>query len=276
MNGIPILTTPRLAIPRLGLGTWPMKGAEAERAVAGAIGLGYRHIDTAAMYANEEAVGAGIRAAGVAREEIFLTTKVWWTELAPDALRASAEASLKRLGTPYVDLLHIHWPARGMDLPAALGALAQLQRDGLARAVGVCNFPPGLLRRALESGIAPIACLQVECSVYLWQDRLVDLCRAHGLALTAYSPIAKGQVNEDPVIQAIARKHGATPVQVAIAWLLAQDGLVAIPKSARPEGQRENLAAAALKLDAEDLAAIGALPKDRRLVNPEFAPDWVA
>jgi 2,5-diketo-D-gluconate reductase B len=272
----PILETNRLRIPRIGLGTWQLRGEEAAKAVEGAIGLGYRHIDTAAMYGNEEAVGAGIAASGIPRGEIFLTTKVWWTELAPDALRASAEASLKRLGTPYADLVLIHWPARGMDLAAALGALARLREDGLARAVGVSNFPPGLLRRALDLAIAPIAALQVECHVYLWQEPLAALCRQHGLAMTAYSPVAKAQVNDDPVIRRIAARHGATPVQVALAWLLAQENLVAIPKSGRAQGQRENLAAAAVALDAADLAAIAALPKDRRLVNPDFAPDWAA
>ena len=272
----PILDTAKLRIPRIGLGTWLMKGAEATRAVETAIAMGYRHIDTAAMYGNEEAVGAGILASGVAREEIFLTTKVWWTELAPDALRASAEASLKRLATPYADLIHIHWPAKGMDLAASLTALAKLRTDGLARAIGVCNFPPGLLKQALDLRIAPIACLQVECHVYLWQEKLAALCRQHDLALTAYSPVAKAQVNDDPVMQAIAKKHGATPVQVAIAWLLAQPNLVAIPKSGRAQGQKENLAAASLTLDAGDMAAIAALPKDRRLVNPDFAPDWAA
>lgn len=272
----PILETPRLRIPRIGLGTWTLRGAEAQQAVEGAIGLGYRHIDTAAMYGNEDAVGAGIAASGVRRAEIFLTTKVWWTELAPDALRASAEASLKRLGMRYADLILIHWPSPEMDLPAALGALAKLQQDGLARAVGVSNFPPGLLERAIALGIAPLAALQVEAHVYLWQDRLAALCRRHGLALTAYAPIAKGQVNDDPVMRAVAAKYGASPVQVALAWLLAQEGVVAIPKSGRPEGQRENLAAASIRLDAEDLAAIARLPKDRRLVNPSFAPDWDA
>ena len=272
----PVLETPRLRIPRLGLGTWPMRGAEAQRAVESAIALGYRHIDTAAMYGNEDAVGAGIAACGLPRGDIFLTTKVWWTDLEPTALRASAEASLERLGTPYADLILIHWPAKGMDLAASLEALARLQADGLARAVGVSNFPPGLLRQALDLAIAPIAALQVECHVYLWQEKLAALCRQHNLAMTAYSPIAKGQVNDDPVMRRIAAKHGATPVQVALAWLLAQQNLVAIPKSARSEGQRENLAAAALRLDAGDLAAIAALPKDRRLVNPEFAPDWAA
>lgn len=272
----PTLETAKLRIPRIGLGTWQLRGDEATRAVIGAINLGYRHIDTAAMYGNEEAVGAGIAGSGVKREDIFLTTKVWWTELAPDALRASAEASLKKLATPYADLIHIHWPAKGMDLAASLTALARLKEDGLARAVGVCNFPPGLLKQALDLGIAPIACLQVECHVYLWQEKLAELCRANGLALTAYSPIAKAQVNDDPVMQRIAAKHGATPVQIAIAWLIAQPNLVAIPKSGREQGQKENLAAAAITLDQADMDAIASLPKARRLVNPDFAPDWSA
>lgn len=270
----PILETPRLRIPRIGLGTWGLRGAEAQQAVEGAIAMGYRHIDTAAMYDNEEAIGAGIANSGLRRGDIFLTTKVWWTELAPDALRAAAEGSLRRLGMRYADLILIHWPAAGMDLPASLTALARLKQDGLARAVGVSNFPPGMLERAITLGIAPLAALQVEAHVYLWQDRLAALCRQHDLALTAYAPIAKAQVNGDPVMRAIAAKYGATPVQVALAWLLAQDSVVAIPKSGRPEGQRENLAAAAVRLDADDMAAIARLPKDRRLVNPSFAPDW--
>jgi len=274
MTPVPILETPNLRIPRLGLGTWPMKGAECSEAVSCAIGLGYRHIDTAQMYGNEEDVGAGIARSGIARDTLFVTTKVWWDQLAPDALRRAAEASLKKLGTGYVDLYLIHWPSPEMDLDAALRALAALRRDGLARAVGVANFPSALLRRAIESGIVPIACNQVEYHVFLSQAPVLDLCRRHGLALTAYTPVAKGSVVDDPVLRRIATKHGASPVQVALAWLLAQDNVVAIPKSAREAGQAANLAACALRLDAEDLASINSLPKDRRMVNPAFAPDW--
>jgi len=274
MTPVPILETPNLRIPRLGLGTWPMKGAECSEAVSCAIGLGYRHIDTAQMYGNEEDVGAGIARSGIARDTLFVTTKVWWDQLAPDALRRAAEASLKKLGTGYVDLYLIHWPSPEMDLDAALRAMAALRRDGLARAVGVANFPSALLRRAIESGIVPIACHQVEYHVFLSQAPVLELCRRHGLALTAYTPVAKGSVVDDPVLRRIATKHGASPVQVALAWLLAQDNVVAIPKSAREAGQAANLAACALRLDAEDLASINSLPKDRRMVNPGFAPDW--
>ncbi len=276
MTAAPVLETPNLRIPRLGLGTWPMQGEDCAAAVAGAIGRGYRHIDTAQMYGNEAEVGQGIARAGVARSALFVTTKVWWDQLSPDGIRRACDASLKKLGTGHLDLYLIHWPAPGMDLDAALRTLAALRRDGQARAVGVANFPSALLRRAIESGIVPIACNQVEYHVYLAQEPILALCRRHGLALTAYTPVAKGTVAEDPVLQRIAAKHGATPAQVAIAWLLAQENVVAIPKSARAEGQAANLAACAIRLDAEDLASIKALPKGRRMVNPGFAPDWDA
>jgi 2,5-diketo-D-gluconate reductase B len=162
-----------------------------------------------------------------------------------------------------------------MDLDAVLGAMARLKEDGLARAVGVSNFPPGLLRRALATG-APIACVQVEYHAFLSQDRLLALARPAGVALTAYSPIAKGAGEKDPVLQGIARKHGRTPTQVALAWLLGQDGVAAIPKAAGEANQRANLEAATLRLDDEDRAAIAGLPKDRRLVDPGIVSDWDA
>ncbi|HYF06445.1 MAG TPA: aldo/keto reductase [Acetobacteraceae bacterium] len=274
MTAVPVLETPHLRLPRLGLGTWELRGEACASAVAGAIGLGYRHLDTAEMYGNEDAVGQGIARGGVARRDLFLTSKVWWTNLLPDGIRRDAEASLRRLGTEYLDLYLVHWPAPAMDLDAVLRAMAAVKAAGQARAVGVANFPTSLLRRALESGMVPIACNQVEYHVYLSQAPLLDLCRREGIALTAYTPIAKGQVTADPVMRRIAAKHGASPIQVALAWLLAQPGVAAIPKSGRAEGQRANLEAAALRLDAEDLAAIAALPKDRRLVNPSFAPPW--
>jgi len=276
MTSVPVFESALTRMPRLGLGTWPMQGAECQAAVESALGLGYRHIDTAEMYGNEEAVGAAINASGIPRGEIYLTTKVWWDKPRGDAIRRAFEGSLHRLAQPYVDLLLIHWPSPQLDLPDALRTLARLREEGLARAVGVANFPLGLLRRAVESGIAPIACLQVEHHVFLSQRRLLDYTQPRGIVLTSYTPVAKGEVAKDPVIQHIAAKHGAMPGQVALAWLLSMPGVAAIPKSASPARQRENLEAVKLALDAEDLAALAALPKDRRLVNPGFAPDWNA
>jgi 2,5-diketo-D-gluconate reductase B len=270
---MPLIETPNIRMPRIGLGTWPMKGADCTAAVASAIGLGYRHIDTAEMYGNEEAVGAGLARSGVAREDLFLTTKIWWDKPKGEAIRRAFDACMGRLATPYVDLLLIHWPSPDLDLPDALRALAAIRAEGRAKAIGVSNFPPGLLKRAIAEGVG-LAALQVECHALLDQTVLREICVANGMALTAYSPLGKGRAPDQPALQAIARKHGATAAQVALAWLLAQPGIAMVPKAASPARQAENLGALDVTLDAGDLAAIAALPKDQRFVNPDFAPDW--
>jgi len=279
---VPVFESALTRQPRLGLGTWPMTGAACQAAVETALGLGYRHIDTAEAYGNEAAVGAAINASGLPRDAIYLTTKVWHfvqqQGVAQDraVFRRAFEAGLERLRQPYVDLLLVHWPSPQLDLAMALEALAAIRDAGLARAVGVANFPLGLLRQAVEARIVPLACLQVEHHVYLAQQRLLDYTRPHDIVLTSYTPVAKGTVLADPVIAGIAARYGATPAQVALAWLLAMPGVAAIPKAQSPARQAENLAAAELALDAADLAALAALPKDRRLVDPAFAPDWAA
>ena len=271
---IPVFESTLTHMPRLGFGTWPMHGTECQRAVETALELGYRHVDTAEMYGNEEAVGAALRASGLPREALYLTTKVWNDKPRGMQIREAAEASLRRLGQPYVDLYLIHWPSPQLDLPDALRALARLREEGLARAVGIANFPLGLLRRAVEAEIAPIACVQVEHHVYLGQQRLLDYCRSQDIVLSSYTPVAKGEVLRDVTIARVAAKHRATPAQVALAYLLTMPGVAAIPKAAAPARQQENLAAVELELDAEDLCALAALPKDRRLVDPDIAPNW--
>ncbi len=271
-----ILKTPLMAMPALGLGTWPMKGAECERAVESALSLGYRHLDTAEMYGNEEAVGAALARSALPREEVFLTTKVWFDKPDEASFHDAALRCLERLRQPHVDLLLVHWPSPGMDLPGILSALAKLHAAGLAKAVGVSNFPPALLRRALELAIAPLACLQVEHHVMLDQSALLAVTEPAGMVLTSYTPLGKGDVTEHPVIQAIARRHGATGAQVALAAILARGRVAAIPKAAGPERQRENLGALSLRLSPQDLEELRALPGDRRFVNPDFAPDWAA
>ncbi len=270
----PILTTPQMTMPALGLGTWPMRGAECEAAVESALGLGYRHLDTAEMYGNEEAVGAALNASAVPRGEIFLTTKIWQDKPDGPRFRAAFAQSLERLRQPYVDLLLIHWPSPELNLPSVLTALALIHAEGLARAVGVSNFPSALLKQALALDIAPIACLQVEQHAMLSQQKLLDITQPAGIVLTSYTPLGKGEVLKHPVLMDIAARHDATPAQVALAWLLAKPLVAAVPKAASAARQAENLGAAAITLSTQELAAIAALPKDRRFVNPAFAPEW--
>ncbi len=271
---VPILTTKRMAMPALGLGTWPMKGTDCEEAVGTALDMGYRHIDTAEMYGNEDAVGAALAGTRIPRGEIFLTTKVWWDKPDGPAFRAAFEASLARLKQSYVNLLLIHWPSPELDLPSVLTAMAKIREEGLAHAVGVANFPSALLKQAIALDIAPIACNQVEQHVMLGQPKLLEVTQPAGIVLTSYTPLGKGEVLEHPVMRRIAEEHGATPGQVALAWLLSKPLVAAIPKARGVDRQAENLAAARLKLSEADLAAISALPQGKRFVNPAFAPAW--
>ena len=266
------ITIQGMAMPKLGLGTFRLKGAECAQAVQRALSLGYRHIDTAEMYDNEAAVGEGILQSGVKRADIHLTSKVWWSNLAGDGIERAIEASLKRLATDHVDLYLIHWPAPDMNLPDAIAKLTRVKERGLARAIGVSNFPSALLRQAVEHG--PIACNQFEYHVLLGQRRLVDATRSAGVAVTAYAPLAQGRLAEHAALQDVAKKHGATPAQVALKWLLDQDGVSAIPKAGRAESQQANLGALAIELDDEDRAAIATLPKDQRFVSPNPGPAW--
>ena len=259
-------------LPKLGLGTYKLTGDAGRDAVADALRVGFRHLDTAVLYGNEVEVGQGLRASGVPRREVFLTTKVWHTDLAPAAFRASAEASLKRLDVDDVDLLLVHWPSPDLDLDATMEALVRAKDDGLARHVGVSNFPPSLFERACA--LAPVVCNQVEYHVFLNQDDLLARARAHDAWLTAYRPVNKGAVDDEPVLREIAANHGATPAQIALAWLLGQDGVAAIPKAASPENRRANFAAQQIHLSPDEAKAIHALSfQNRRSVSLDWM-DW--
>jgi 2,5-diketo-D-gluconate reductase B len=266
--------TQGLTMPRLGFGTFRMPGNECQPVVESALELGYRHIDTAEMYENEEAVGAAIAASGIARSALHVTTKVWHDHLAPDAIGRSLETSLEKLRLDFVDLYMVHWPSSSMDLPAVLETIQGLREAGLTRAVGVCNFNMQLLKVVLEDIGAPIACHQVEYHPFLGQEAMLTYLRAQGIPLVAYAPLAQGRAANDPVLVRVGKKHGVTAAQVAIAWLLDQPGVVAIPKAQRRETQRANLDALDIRLDDADRKAIAALPKNQRFVNPPFAPQW--
>jgi 2,5-diketo-D-gluconate reductase B len=270
------IKTQRVEIPRLGFGTFRMPGNEAQPVVESAIALGFRHIDTAAMYENEASVGAAIAASGVRREELFVTTKVWHDQLSPDALHRAFDTSRGRLRLDYVDLYMIHWPNRDMDMAATLEALMELHELGLTRAIGVCNFNLPMIRRTVEEIGAPIATHQVEYHPFLSQAPMLAYLRSKAIPLTAYAPLAQGRAANDATLAAVGSKHGVTAAQVAIAWLLDQEGVIAIPKAGRPESQKANLDALGIALDDEDRAAIATLPKDQRFVRPPFAPEWDA
>jgi 2,5-diketo-D-gluconate reductase B len=270
------IKTQGVTIPRLGFGTFRMPGRGAQPVVESAIALGFRHLDTAAMYENEAAVGAAIAASCVKRDDLFVTTKAWHDQLAPDALHRAFDASLGKLGLDYVDLYMIHWPSRDMDMTATLTALMKLREQGRTRAIGVCNFNLPMIRRAVEEIGAPIAAHQVEYHAFLSQVPMLTYLRSKGVALTAYAPLAQGRAANDVTLARIGGKHGVTAAQVAIAWLIDQDGVIAIPKAGRPESQKANLDALRIHLDEDDRAAIAALPKGQRFVRPPFAPDWDA
>jgi 2,5-diketo-D-gluconate reductase B len=268
------LQTQGISLPQLGLGTFRMQGDACRAAVESALNLGYRHIDTAEMYGNEEAIGAAIAASRIARGELHVTTKVWHENLAPDAIRRSFDASLKKLRLDHVDLYLVHWPAKNMNLPAMFETLLKLKAEGRTRAIGVANFNIALLKKLIEEIKAPIACNQVEYHVMLDQTRLRKYLSEKSIPLVAYCPLAQGRAASDPTLTAIGRKHGASAAQIALKWLLDQDGVAAIPKASRAESQKANLDALKVQLDDEDRKAIAALPKDRRCVNPGFAPAW--
>ncbi|HGM5554235.1 TPA: aldo/keto reductase [Pseudomonas putida] len=271
-----IVNAQGLNMPKLGLGTWPMLGDGCTRAVEQALELGYRHIDTAAAYDNEDAVGQALANTPTPREQIHVTTKVWWDQLQPDAMRHSMERSLKALRSEYVDLFMIHWPSTDWDLPRTLDTLASFQEQGLARNIGVANFPLPLLRTVVEEYGIALSAIQVEYHVLLGQNALLDYARQHDLALTAYTPLARNKVSDIAQIQQIAKKHGVLPTQVALKWLLDQPNVAAIPKASSRANQLANLASLQVELDAEDHALIAALPKNQRQVSPDFAPVWDA
>src|SRR5471032_136600 len=268
------ITTQGIQLPQLGLGTFRMPGDICLPAVESALDLGYRHIDTAAMYDNEAAVGAAIGNSGLARKDLHITTKVWHTELAPDAIQRSFDTSLAKLKLDYVDLFLVHWPSKGMDLHAMFETLMRLRGEGRTRAIGVANFTLPMLRTVVEEIGAPLACNQIEYHVFHGQTPVLTYLQSKSIPLVAYCPLAQGAVADSPELQKIGAKHNASAAQVALKWLLDQEGVAAIPKAQRRESQQANLDALKLVLDDEDRRVIASLRKDQRLVQPPFAPQW--
>lgn len=257
-------------IPKIGLGTYKLTGNEGQQAIQNAIEMGYRHIDTARMYGNEREVGNAIRSSGVEREKIFVTTKIWPSDF--KELIAKTEDSLNQLQTEYVDLLLLHWPADDQTNETGTQLLNEALEKGYARHVGVSNF--NLLQLEKARQIAPIVCNQVEYHPYLSQEKLLNDLRANDMFLTAYRPLAQGKVSGDPVLEAIAAKHGKTAGQVVLRWLLQQDDVAMIPKSASVERQRENLEIFDFELSGDEMQEIFGLERGERLTEHQTGGEF--
>ncbi len=260
-------------MPMLGLGTWENDDHEqCVESVATALERGYRHIDTAQIYQNEAAVGEGIERADVPREEIFLATKVWKSNFAPEDVHASTKESLDKLGTDYVDLLYVHWPSGEYDPAQTLGAFEELYDDGVIRHVGVSNFEPHHLDEARDHLDAPLFVNQVEMHPFLPQTELREYAEAEGIELVAYSPLARGEVLGNETLAEIASRHDASEPQVSLAWL-REKGVTAIPKATGADHIRDNWESLTLELSEEEIAAIDEIGRRERMVNPGFGPD---
>jgi 2,5-diketo-D-gluconate reductase B len=263
-------------IPALGLGTWGRSGDEGFKALLAALEIGYRHIDTAQTYKTEANVGEAIRRSGIPRSEMFITTKVARVKLAPRDFLPSLKQSLDLMRLDVIDLVLIHWPSAdpSLRLEDYVEKLGEAKRLGIARLIGVSNFPNALLDRAVSVlGKGEIATNQVEMHPFLQNRKVLDRCRAHGVAVTAYMPLAQGRVAGDPVLQKIGTAHAATANQVALAWL-NQLGAIAIPASGRREHLKSNFDARHLRLSEADMDAIASLERGERIIDPADAPDW--
>lgn len=262
-------------IPKLGFGTWQLEDEDAARGVATALKTGYRHIDTAQIYGNEAAVGDGWKQSGVKREDFFLTTKVWRDKFRDGDLQASVKESLDKLKTDYVDLLLLHWPVPEVPIAETMKAMNEVKEAGQVRHIGVSNFTVDLLDEARAYSGAPLVANQVEYHPFLDQNAVLTACRAAGMAMTAYSPIAQGKVFDDEVITEIAKAHNVSPAQIVLRWLIDQDSVIAIPRSSSDKHIKSNFEIADLKLSQEETGRINSLRSpDGRLIDPDWAPDW--
>lgn len=259
-------------VPTLGFGTWELEGDDCERGVGHALDVGYRHIDTAQIYGNEDRVGAALASNNVARDDVFLTTKLWIKNFARDKVAPSVEDSLTKLQTDYVDLLLIHWPSERVDPAETLEQMSALVDEGKVRHLGVSNYPPSWVQRAAD--VATVFCNQVEYHPYLSQDALRDLAVSKDFLLTAYSPLARGNVLDDDTLTEIGNAHDVSPAQVTLAWLMRQDHVAAIPKATSPEHIESNWKAGDVELSDDEMKQIHSLATDERIIDPKFAADW--
>ena len=270
-----ILAAHGAKMPAIGFGTMELPHRPAEL-VAAAIAAGYRHIDTARKYGTEERVGEGIRASGIARIELFITTKVTEENAREVDFLRSAETSLKALGLDHVDLLLVHWPQPKVPFTETLGALARAKRSGLTRHIGVSNFTLAMLEEAVRVCPEPLVTNQIEYHAYLPQDRMLAALRRHGMILTAYCPVARGKLLDDPIVGEIAKAHSKTHAQICLRWLIQQPMVAAVPRALEEAHIAENLDVFDFSLSDEEMRRISALrSRNIRIANPpERAPKW--
>lgn len=261
-------------IPAIGLGTWELRGRTCARLVEQALKLGYRHIDTAQIYENEREVGEGLRGSRIRRDDVFVTTKVWTTHFAPNHLERSTKESLTKLRLSEIDLLLLHWPNPHVPLAETLGALAHVKKLGMVRHIGVSNFTVALIEEAVAACPEPLVCDQVEYHPYLDQAKVLDACAHHGMALVAYSPVAKGHIKGDAMLGRIGHAHGKTAAQVCLRWLVQQN-VAAIPRTSRIERLSENIDIFDFTLSPEEMGQISQMGSSKgRLTDFGFAPKW--
>ncbi|MDE4455494.1 aldo/keto reductase [Psychrobacter sp. DAB_AL62B] len=273
-----IRTAGQANIPVLGLGTWQSTGQDCIDVVSQGLKMGYEHIDTAQAYDNEKEVGQGIKLSGVARDKFFLTTKIFPDDMKfePEKLIAAAKRSLENLDTDYVDLLLLHWPDDRVPLSETIPALCELQKQGLTRNIGVSNFNIAHIIEAEKYADVPIVVNQVEFHPFIKQKTLQTFLNNHHILLEAYSPLARGDVFDNEIIKEIADKHGITPAQVSLAWILSDKHRIAIPKTSNPDHLQGNLDAINVQLSADEIEKISGLARadGRKIKHPDYSPEW--
>ena len=261
-------------IPQIGLGTMTLKGDVCVQAVKTALQVGYRHLDTAEFYGNETENGAGLRASGVKREEVFICTKVRQGDLMPDDFARVIDQSLVKLQLPYVDLLLIHWNNKDIPLNTSIGALCKAKKDGKTKHVGVANFTSAMLDEAWGVTSEPLVCNQIEVHPFINQDKVIAACKKHGMAVVAYSPIARGDAKGDKLLEKIGKAHGKTAAQTCLRWL-TQQGIVVIPRTSKIERLEENFSILDFDLsDAEMREIAGLASRGGRIVDWTWSPKW--
>ena len=261
-----------IQVPALGFGTWTLTGDECTEAVKDAIEIGYRLIDTAQAYGNEEFVGKGIKESGISRKDLFVTTKVWFTDLQPTVIKKKTEESLSKLQIDQIDLLLIHWPAPQMTLNEIISAMSELQAENKVKSIGVSNFNMQLLEEAMQYG--KIFCNQVEYHPFLNQKKLIVKAIEEDILVTAYSPLAKGKAVNNDKLQMIGKRHNKTASQVILRWLIQQKKVAAIPRSSKHKHRKENFEIFDFELDEKEMLTIYDLDANDRQINPDWAPEW--